>query len=193
MGTSLEHVIDAMWLAWAAYWAVSALRVKRTRWREPLARRALHDGPLLLGVYLLLAPGHLPGRLPGFLTERLLPASVAVAGLATVLTAVGLAFAIWARWNLGGNWSGTITVKEGHSLVRSGPYRRIRHPIYSGLLLAIVGSALTAGDWRGLLALLLVLLAVLLRIRVEERQMAAAFPDYGGYRRQSVALIPFLY
>ena len=193
MRATLEHVIDALWLAWAAYWALSAFRVKRTRWREPLATRALHDGPLLLGGYLLLAPGHLPGRLPGFLTERLLPASVALAALATLLTAAGLGFAIWARWHLGSNWSGTVTVKEGHTLVRSGPYHRIRHPIYSGLLLAIAGSALTAGDWRGLLAFLLILFAVLLRVRVEERRMAATFPDYGDYRRESAALIPFLY
>jgi protein-S-isoprenylcysteine O-methyltransferase Ste14 len=189
MRATLEHVIDALWLVWAAYWVVGALRVKRTRWREPLATRALHDVPLLLGAYLLLAPGHLPD----LLTQRLLPASVALAALATVLTAAGLGFAIWARWHLGSNWSGTVTLKEGHSLVRSGPYRRIRHPIYSGLLLAIAGSALTAGDWRGLLAFLLILLAVLLRVRVEDRQMAATFPDYDDYRRESVALIPFLY
>ena len=72
--------------------------------------------------------------------------------LGLIMVAAGIAFAVWARHYLGRNWSGTVTVKQDHELIRSGPYRLVRHPIYTGLLLAILGTAVAFGEWRGLLA-----------------------------------------
>lgn len=99
---------------------------------------------------------------------------------------MGLGIAIWARRHLGRNWSAEVRLKEGHALVRSGPYARVRHPIYPGLL-AMTGTALVVGEWRGVVAALLVLLAFVLKSRVEEERTREAFPEHEAYRRESAA------
>ena len=131
-------------------------------------------------------------RLPiNWLYGRFLPATTAVTLSGMVLTAAGLAFAIWARLHLGGNWSGIITLKQGHTLVRTGPYRLVRHPIYSGLLLALLGSAIAIGEWRGLLAVALVGLALPRKASLEERWLRENFGnDYERYASEVPALIP---
>ena len=189
MGRTFGAIMSALWIAWLIYWTVSAIRVKPAVWREPALSRALHWVLLLLAVLLLDAPGWFP---PAF-TQRIWPSSDMLTLAGTVLVALGLGFTVWARLHLGRNWSGSVTVKDEHSLVRSGPYRRVRHPIYTGLLLAIAGTALPIGEVRGPVALLLVLAAFLWKIRVEEQRMSETFPDYVGYRRESAALIPFVY
>src|SRR5262249_56577164 len=104
------------------------------------------NGLPLLAAAVLMASRRLP--IDG-LYGRFLPATTAVAMSGIAMTAIGLAFAIWARLHLGGNWSGTITLKQDHTLVRTGPYRLVRHPIYSGLLLALLGGAIAIGEGRG--------------------------------------------
>jgi protein-S-isoprenylcysteine O-methyltransferase Ste14 len=84
-------------------------------------------------------------------------------------------------------------VKEGHTLVRTGPYRIVRHPIYTGLLLAVIGTAVAIGEWRGVLAIIFVLIGFLRKIRVEEERMSENFPEYAEYRQQTAVLIPLLY
>ena len=110
------------------------------------------------------------------------------------LVALGLGYAAQARRHLGANWSATVTLKQGHSLIRSGPYRHVRHPIYTGRLLAFAGSALALAQWRGLLALLLVTGSLWLKLRREERWLLQHFgDDYAEYRKTSWALLPGLY
>jgi protein-S-isoprenylcysteine O-methyltransferase Ste14 len=114
-----------------------------------------------------------------------------VYSLGLLMVIAGLAFAIWARVHLGRNWSGTVTVKENHELIRSGPYAIVRHPIYTGLLLAILGTAIVVGEWRGLLAFCFLTIALVLKLRREERFMEESFPDtYPSYCAQVPALIP---
>jgi protein-S-isoprenylcysteine O-methyltransferase Ste14 len=113
--------------------------------------------------------------------------------LGLIMLAAGIAFAVWARHDLGRNWSGTVTVKQNHELIRSGPYRLVRHPIYTGLLLAILGTAIAFGEWRGLLAFGLLTGSLLLKLRIEERFMSESFPkEYARYRAEVPALIPFI-
>jgi len=110
------------------------------------------------------------------------------------LTVLGLGFAIWARVHLGGNWSGAVTVKAGHELVRTGPYRRVRHPIYTGVLLAALGAVFAIGERSCLVGIVLLIPALLWKIHLEERNMDALFgPVYADYRRHSAALLPGLY
>jgi protein-S-isoprenylcysteine O-methyltransferase Ste14 len=180
--------MPAMWIAWVAYWLVAARDVKRTRWRQPLGSESLHGIPLLLCTILLVSP-----RWPAALTARILPAGASLALFGTALVAAGLALAVWARLHLGRNWSGKVVVKEDHALVRSGPYRTIRHPIYTGLLLALLGTALAIGEWRGFLALALGLVGILFRVRAEETRMSETFPEYADYKRHSSALMPGLF
>ena len=116
------------------------------------------------------------------------------AGGERLITALGLALTVWARLVLGTNWSGSVTVKQDHTLVRRGPYRMVRHPIYTGLLLAFAGSALARGEWRGLLAVLIAWLALWRKWRLEERWMAETFgPAYSDYAARTPAIFPRIF
>jgi protein-S-isoprenylcysteine O-methyltransferase Ste14 len=182
--------IPALWAAWIGYWIVAARGAKRTRWQEGFAASALHGIPLLLCILLLAAP---PRWQPALLTERLVPRGELLPLLGTALVAAGLGVAVWARLHLGANWSSQVVLKEDHTLVRDGPYRRVRHPIYTGLLIALLGTALAIGEWRGALAFLFALAGILVRVRAEEARMGETFPDYADYRRRSWALIPLVF
>ena len=125
------------------------------------------------------------------INKRIAIAAVSAAAIAGLGIPAGIAFAVWARQYLGRNWSGTVTVKQDHELIRTGPYRLVRHPIYTGLLLAILGTAVAFGEWRGLLAFALLTGSLLLKLRVEERFMSESFPEpYARYRAEVPALIP---
>ena len=180
--------IPAMWTAWILYWLIAARSVKRTRWQEPITANALHGIPLLLCLILLVTPRWLPAML----SARVVPPGPVLPLVGALSVAGGLAFAVWARIELGDNWSSRVVIKEDHALVCGGPYRWVRHPIYSGLLLAVAGTALAIGEWRGVLALGFAAIGILLRVRSEEIQMALTFPAYEKYRRQTPALIPFV-
>ena len=182
-------VIGLLWLSWIAYWAIAARSAKATLREESAAARALHVGPLLLCALLLAVP-HIP---PAWLGHRFLPQDLALRWVAVALTAIGLAFAVWARRHLGGNWSGAVVLKKDHHLIRSGPYRIVRHPIYSGLLLALLGTVLLVGELRALIGIALAIAAFLGRVRAEDALMEEAFgAEYRDYRRHTPALVPFL-
>jgi len=189
MNIASGNLIAALWIAWLAYWFVAARNAKQTRREESPLSRAGHVVPLGIAAWLLWAdtlPGH-------FLMQRMLPATPATFWTGFVVTAFGLGFSISARRMLGRNWSGTVTVKQDHELIRSGPYRYVRHPIYTGLLIAFAGSAIARGEWRGLLAVAIVFAALWRKLRLEERWMIETFGDaYLRYRAEVRALIPFV-
>lgn len=184
-----RYVFPAMWLTWATYWWVAALGAKQTERREPAWSLLLHILPLMIAGWLLWAH-----RLPGsFLNERMFPWTPWAFGAAALVTATGLMFAVWARIYLGRNWSGTVTIKQDHELIVGGPYAIVRHPIYSGLLIALFGSAAARGEWRGLLAVLIAWATLRRKLRFEERWMAERFgPQYESYSRRVPALVPYL-
>ena len=182
--------IPLLWLVWLLYWWLGAGRLKAVERRESRLQRASHGIPLVLAALLFLLPGHVLGVLATPFIAR----SWTGYGIGVALVALGLGYAVQARRHLGANWSATVTLKQAHSLIRSGPYRRVRHPIYTGLLLAFAGSALALAQWRGLLALLLVTGSLWLKLRREERWLLEHFgADYAEYRKTSWALLPGLY
>jgi protein-S-isoprenylcysteine O-methyltransferase Ste14 len=184
--------IPALWVAWGLYWWASALDVKHNQRRENVASRLGHIVPLVIAA-VLLTPDRLPLGPFQFLAQRMFPGSIALYLGSVVLTAAGLLFTVWARIHLGRNWSGTVTVKQDHELVDNGPYRYVRHPIYTGLLVAFVGSALARNEWRGVLAVLIVFVALWRKLRLEERWMIETFgAAYLRYRQRVAALIPAL-
>jgi protein-S-isoprenylcysteine O-methyltransferase Ste14 len=181
--------LPVLWLTWLAYWWYSARDVKPTRWREPLVTQLRHRLPIVLGALLLAAPVWFPAPL----RRRFVPAGPLFPVLGVVLLAAGLGIAVWARRHLGRNWSSNVVVKQDHTLIRTGPYRRLRHPIYSGLLLAFLGTAVTIGEWRALLAFALCFLSFALKSRAEEARMRETFPEYDQYRRETSAIVPGVY
>ena len=187
MNALYPSLIPVLWLAWLVYWAIAARDAKTTQRVESAASRASHIVPLMIAGWLLgtrSAPG-------GFLAGQIVSPGAATDAVAVLLVAAGLAFAVWARVCLGRNWSGIVTLKQDHELVRSGPYRFVRHPIYTGLLLALLGSALARNEWRALLAVALAWLAFWRKLQVEEGLMIEQFGDaYARYRAEVPALVP---
>jgi protein-S-isoprenylcysteine O-methyltransferase Ste14 len=184
-----DVLVSVLWIIWLAYWAACARDVKPTARSEPIRSRLWHRLPVIPAAFLLAAPR----LLPRVLTRRFLPPSATWSVLGTLILAAGLALAVWARRHLGRNWSAHVVVKQGHTLIRTGPYRAVRHPIYSGILLAFVGTAIAAGEWRHLLAAALIALSLVLKSRGEEARMRETFPEYEQYRRETAALIPGVY
>jgi protein-S-isoprenylcysteine O-methyltransferase Ste14 len=190
MHSLYSSLVSGLWIAWLIYWRVSATGVKAVRRRESALSRGAHLVPLAIAGLLLWIPTIAGG---GILFRRFMPHTLASYWTGTLLLALGLAFSVWARVYLGRNWSATVTVKEDHELIRGGPYALVRHPIYSGLLLAFIGSAIARAEWRGVLAVLIVLVALWRKLRLEERFMSETFGDeYRRYRARTAALIPYL-
>jgi protein-S-isoprenylcysteine O-methyltransferase len=131
---------------------------------------------------------------PAWLNESLFTLTLPSAILGLALVICGVAFSIWARLTLGENWSGSATIKQDHTLVLRGPYRTVRHPIYSGLLIALFGSALQTGLVRGFCAVLICAIGFWLKVSIEERLLVQRFgEEYLRYRREVSALVPFLF
>jgi protein-S-isoprenylcysteine O-methyltransferase Ste14 len=177
-----------LWSAWALFWVLSAAGSKTTKRRESLGSRLAHVVPLTVG-FVLIVWHDVPWA---WLGERLWPRSFTAYWLGVALLAAGLGFTVWARVHLGRNWSGSVTVKEDHELIRSGPYAYVRHPIYTGLLAAALGTVIASGTVHAALGLLIVAAALLRKLRIEEGFMRETFPGaYERYAAQVPALIPF--
>ena len=176
-----------MWGGFFTLWRVMALRAKAAAEAESRAQRLSHLIPMLLVAFLLIAP------LPGLLAQRFVPLALWPATLGAGLTAAGIAFTCWARLTLAGNWSGDIQLKQNHELILAGPYRWVRHPIYTGLLVAFIGTALAIGEARALVAVAIAAAAFWRKLRREEAVMRREFGDaYDRYAARVPALVPFL-
>ena len=189
MQTGLRLYIDAAWMIVGIVWLAGALRTKRTA-------RAQSSGSRLLQASLPAAAAVLlfNSRLAvGPLAWRFVPSSAFIAYIGLALTLAGTGFAIWARAYLGQNWSSYVTIKEDHRLIQTGPYAVVRHPIYSGFLLAFLGTALAFGQVRGLVAWALAFVGWRLKSRMEEEFMQQRFgAEYADYKRRVRELIPFV-
>ena len=178
-----------LWLAFIAVWIAMARGGKAIAERETVTSRLSHYLPLLIAIYLLAAP-HVP---IGLLNDRFAPLSLWLVRLGAALTLAGIAFAIWARMLLAGNWSSDVTLKRDHELVVTGPYAFVRHPIYTGILVALAGTALAVGEWRSVLAVAIAALAFWRKIGIEEAVMRRQFGEaYARYAARVSALIPFV-
>lgn len=186
----VHHWIEAVWGVVAVFWALTAFRLKPIVRVQRTGSRRLQVSLLVSAAVLLFsARPH-----AALLDSRVLPASALTALLGILLAVAGALVAMVARAYLGRNWSGRATIKEGHELVHNGPYAFVRHPIYTGLLIAAMGTAIAFGQVRSLVALPMLLLAFWLKLRAEERLLLQAFGDqYSGYQ-QTVrsAIIPLI-
>jgi protein-S-isoprenylcysteine O-methyltransferase Ste14 len=184
---TLWQVALIPWYAFAAYWAITALRVKPTKAPEKSVDRLITVIVVVAAYELLFARWLRIGPL----RLRFVPQELWVAYLGIALTCVGIGISIWARYCLGEYWSARVALKEGHQLIRTGPYAFVRHPIYTGMNLAVLGTALVLGEWRGLLALTMLLAAHSRKAMREERLLSQEFREqYTAYRQSTGFLLP---
>ncbi len=177
-------VAGGIWLGFLVFWSVTAGRQGRGRREESARSRALHRNLLNLGLLLLFVP--VPGMGWSFLPPNRwhVPVGLGIMAAATL-------FHVWARMHLGRNWSTAVMIKTGHVLVRTGPYRLVRHPIYTAILGLAAGTALVSGRLLGLAGAVVFAVAYVRKLRLEERLLGEAFgAEWDEYRRRSWALLP---
>jgi len=185
----VKNIITICWTIFFVVWLLAAIFTKRTVYHESGARRLRYLIPVVIGWYLLFR-GH---RLPPPFNVHIIPQTNAIVIVSSILCVCGLGFCLWARAVLGRNWSGTVTLKENHELIVRGPYRLVRHPIYTGLLAMLIATAIAQGHIAGVIGVVLVFASFWIKLSYEEELMANQFPDqYPAYRERVKRIIPFL-
>lgn len=182
-GSILFVIWVAFWLSWLilAYKTRSPVKIRRSGWFPLL--------PLLVVIVWIV----LVSVFPDLLYVRIVPEDVIIGVAGIAITLAGLGLTIWARLHLGTNWSGQTVIRVRHTLVRTGPYRFVRNPIYTGLLVAFGGTALVIGEAWAFVVLFIFLVSFLARIRAEEKVLVEEFGEsYIKYKKEVKALIPFL-
>src|SRR5262245_36692942 len=135
MTTIARYILIGCWVVFWIYWISAWVKVKPTRERQSVASRMVVALLQAIGVFLIVSPDG----------QRVLPNTALTALIASIVSIVGLAVCLWARWTLAGNWSANVTFKEGHELIQRGPYRFVRHPIYTGFLTMLLADAIAYG------------------------------------------------
>jgi protein-S-isoprenylcysteine O-methyltransferase Ste14 len=175
------------WMLLAIVWLVMAVAIKRAKRRESIVERLQYTAILVIGFWLLFGQA----RNIAWLHSRLLPNVPAVWWSGLLLTGIGIAIAVFARISLGSNWSGTVTVKEDHELIRKGLYSRIRHPIYTGILLGALGSGMIHGELRDLLGFLILLSSFFIKAKREESFLFQEFgTNFTEHQRHTGMFLP---
>ena len=181
------YICGLLWAIFGWVWLIAWIRTKPTQERAPLSFRFLYGVPVAIASYLMFND-NAALRWGG---AQFVPRTPLIQSAGILLTAAGIAFAIWARFYLGQNWSSAVSIKVGHQLIRTGPYQWVRHPIYSGLLVALLGTALARGKLISLVALPLFFLGFWTKSRMEEQFMRKTFgQEYEDYSQSTGALVP---
>lgn len=180
-------VILVCWIVFVVYWLISAITVKATAERKSFLSSLAYRTPLIIGG-ILLGDHHVPQPLNFHLTPETWAS--AVSGAAVCLA--GLGIALWSRWTLAGNWSSDVRFKQGHELVRTGPYRFVRHPIYTGILMMCLGPTIQFGRLHCWLGVVVIGVGLWIKLKQEEGVMLRHFPEYSEYRKRVKAIVPFV-
>lgn len=181
-------IVLACWAVFLMYWLISSFAVKATAERKSIASSLPYRIPLILGAILVAKhPQPYPMNIP------LTPYTFFTPWLGAGVCLAGLAVALWSRWTLAGNWSSDVRFKQGHELVQTGPYRFVRHPIYTGILLMCFAPAIQYGPLHCWLGALLIAAGLWIKLKQEEIVMLQHFPEYAAYRKRVKALVPFVF
>ena len=179
-------LIVLFWFIFLAYWLISAIGMKKdirstNSWWG-------YSGIVLVVILLLFFQ-------QSSFQFQLIPHTTVVLIVGVILCGLGVVFAIWARRQLGKNWGSRPSAQqEGQELMTSGPYHFVRHPIYTGMLSALIGSALVGGTLWFIIFVLICVLLTWKRIRAEEKFMMQQFPNqYHDYKKRTRVLIPFVF
>jgi protein-S-isoprenylcysteine O-methyltransferase Ste14 len=180
--------LSALWVSWIVVWFLAARVTSGTIVQRSAASRLVYSG-LMLGSALLLILQ--PRRVGSLLSRPVVPGSRSIAWGGVFLVAAGLAFATWARVELGRFWTSAPSINAEHDLVRTGPYALTRHPIYTGLLLAVAATTVLRGTIAALGGLALFAVALTLKIQEEERLLVRHFGEaYRSYQAEVPAILP---
>ncbi|MDE3156505.1 MAG: isoprenylcysteine carboxylmethyltransferase family protein [Acidobacteriota bacterium] len=186
--TLYKNIVIGCWIVMILYWFLAAWSAKRTVERQSWGSRL---------ILVLVAIGAVELAMLQTILRRvppLLPRTPLVAWVGVAVCFAGLAFTLWARRTLGRNWSGWVTFKEDHELVRRGPYAFVRHPIYTGVLAMFLGTAIVWNNAQTFLGFVVVFLVLWIKSRQEEAMMLKHFPDqYPQYKARVKGLIPFIF
>jgi len=193
---TMRQIIFACWIIFILYWFISARTVKTTQetrgwlggnWYPIL----LLIGFLFIGNFRFLARFGFPVNSLGIL---LIPPTMIVNVLSAALTVTGLMVAIIARRTLANNWSAAVALKNDHELITTGPYYHVRHPIYTGILLMVLGTVLPYGTFGACIGFFIIVLSIWLKLRQEEILLAEHFSEeYSSYKKRTRILIPFIW
>jgi protein-S-isoprenylcysteine O-methyltransferase Ste14 len=179
-----------IWVAFMVFWQIKSTNTKTTQRLEPAASRVLRALVFLVAIALLFFT-NIP--LP-WLYIHLWPSGLVPFWVGAAVNVAGLLFAVWAREHLGKNWSRSVTIKQGHELITSGPYALVRHPIYTGILVGFLGTAIAISQVRGFVVCALIFFALWLKFRMEEQWMRVQFGEtYAAYAHRTAALVPFIF
>jgi protein-S-isoprenylcysteine O-methyltransferase Ste14 len=178
------RLAERAWTVWAVWWLAMAFFSKSTKRRESPSQRIEHVVPVVLGFLFIFRP-EFGGT---SLARRIIPDHNVLMLLGVIVTIFGLLFAVWARLTLGSNWSGTVTIKNDHQLIRRGPYRWIRHPIYTGMLTALLATAIAQGLVSGLIGFAFVFLALYRKAKREESFLSQEFGEGFDEHRQHTGM-----
>jgi protein-S-isoprenylcysteine O-methyltransferase Ste14 len=185
-----EAFFPVVWITFLVYWRIKALGTKTTQRTEPAASAILRALTFVI-VIVMLSTTRIP--LP-WLYRQLWPSGLWPFWIGAAVTVLGLLFAVWARHHLASNWSSAVTIKQGHELITTGPYARVRHPIYTGILAGFLGTAIALSQVRGVLGFVLIFVVLWAKLRMEEEWMRSQFGEtYTTYVHRTAALVPYLF
>ncbi len=182
-----QYLVELPWVAFLVIRFIAAFKTRSNEKRESSASRYFVMVLMILGYYCLFG-----SAIPiVFLHKRFVPSTLLVVIVGGVMTWLGIGLCLWARYHLAENWSARVTIKVGHELIRTGPYSYFRHPIYSGLLLAAMGTAIAFGEIRGLLGVGFILTGFLIKANKEEKMLIAQFgSSFEEHRQHTGFLLP---
>src|SRR5579872_7083993 len=184
-----KSFFPVVWIAFFVYWQIKAANTKTTQRLEPAASRILRVFIFVIAIAMLWTT-----RIPlPWLYLQLWPVGFWPFWLGVAVTLAGILFAVWAREHLGRNWSRSVTIKQDHELITTGPYAVVRHPIYTGILTGFLGMAIAISQVRGFIVFVLIFLALWIKFRMEEQWMRSEFGEaYTAYAHRTAALVPYL-
>ena len=185
-----EAFFPVVWILFLLYWQIKAAKTKATQRLEPAASRILRVFIFLIAIALLSIT-----RIPlPWLYLQLWKVGFWPFWLGAAIAIAGILFAVWAREHLGSNWSRSVTIKQDHELIATGPYALVRHPIYTGILAGFLGMAISISQVRGLIVFVLIFFAFWIKLRMEEQWMRSQFGErYATYSHRTAALVPYLF